>query len=120
MKVGQQLTACRILSHEILTHYCDGEIPLLDNVKDQIPSLYGDEGLLAFMTKKNAGPRWLPERLVKTVILSVYRMEQSSPPETNLISFPDPAPNEDIPDPTPDPVANQNDHQPSPASTQTS
>jgi hypothetical protein len=65
MKVGQQLTACRILSHEILTHYCDGEIPLLDNVKDQIPSLYGDEGLLAFMTKKKCWPKMVTREASK-------------------------------------------------------
>jgi hypothetical protein len=53
--------------------------------------------------------------------MSVSRMEQLSPPETNVISFPDAAPNKATPDPTPpDPVADRNDHQPSAASTQTS
>lgn len=48
-------------------------------------------------------------------------MEQLSPPETTLNSFPDAAPNKDTPDPTPpDPVADHNDHQTSMASTQTS
>ena len=60
--------------------------------------------------KENAGPRWLPERMLKTVNPSVSRMEQSSPPETNLISFPDTV-HKDTPDPTPDPVAGQKDHQ---------
>ena len=70
--------------------------------------------------KENAGPRWLPERMLKTVNPSVSRMEQSSPPETNFISFLDAAPNEDTPDPTLDPVADQTDHQPSTAATQIS
>ena len=52
--------------------------------------------------KENAGPRWLPERLVKTVNLPVSRMEQLSPPKTNLISFPDAAPGEDTHDPVAD------------------
>jgi hypothetical protein len=47
-------------------------------------------------------------------------MEQSSHSETNLISFPDGAPNEDISDPIHHHVADQNDHQPSNASTKIS
>ena len=48
--------------------------------------------------KENAGPRWLPERLVKTVNLPVSRMERPSPPETTIISFSDAAPDEDTHD----------------------
>ena len=52
--------------------------------------------------KENAGPRWLPERIVNTINPPVSRMERPSPPETNLISFPDDAPGEDTHDPVAD------------------
>ena len=94
---------------DALTGQCKGPDPIL---------IWG-RGSACIYDKENAGLRWLPERLVKTVNLSVSRMEQLSPPETNLISFSDAA-HKDAPDPTPDPVADQNDHQPSTASTQMS
>jgi hypothetical protein len=61
--------------------------------------------------KENAGPRWLPERIVNTINPPVSRMEQWSLPEENLISFPDTAPNKNTTDPTFDLVADQNNHQ---------
>ena len=70
---------------------------------------------------KRCFPACVQMEWVKTSNMSVSRMEQLSPPETNVISFPDAAPNKATPDPTPpDPVADHNDHQPSAASTQTS
>ena len=67
---------------------------------DPIP-IWG-QGSACIYDKENAGPRWLPERLVKTVNPPVSRTEQSSLPETNLISFPDADPGEDTHDPVAD------------------
>jgi transposase InsO family protein len=90
--------------------------PLTGQRKGPDPALIWGRGSACIYDKENAGRRWLSERLVKTVNPPVSRMEQLSPPEANLISFPDAAPNKE----TPDPVADQNDHQPSIASTQIS
>ena len=90
--------------------------PLTGQWKEPDPVLIWGCGSTCSYDKENAGPRWLQERLVKTVNLPVSRMEQLSPPKTNLISFPDAAPGKD----THDPVADHNNHQPSTAFTQIS
>ena len=46
------MIAYGILHHKILTHFEMERSPSLVNGKDQIPSLFGDEGPLASMTKK--------------------------------------------------------------------
>jgi hypothetical protein len=72
--------------------------PLTGQWKGQDPVLIWVQGSVCIYDKENAGPRWLLERLVKTVNLPMSRMEQPSPPDTNLISFPDADPDEDIHD----------------------
>jgi hypothetical protein len=72
--------------------------PLTGQWKGPDPILIWGRGSACIYCKEKAGPRWLPERLVKTLNLSVSRMEQLYPPETNLISFPDTVPDEDTRD----------------------
>ena len=72
--------------------------PLTGQWKGQDPVLIWVQGSVCIYDKENAGPRWLLERLVKTVNLPMSRMEQPSPPDTNLISFPDADSDEDIHD----------------------
>jgi hypothetical protein len=48
---NEDRSAAHLLLHPKSQDSHNGKIPSLDSGKDQIPSLYGDEGLLAFMTK---------------------------------------------------------------------
>lgn len=88
--------------------------PLTGQWKGPDPVLIWGRGSACRCDKENAGPGWLPERLIRTVNPPMSKMEPSSPPETHLFSLPDAAPGKD----PGDPAAGEGDLHPSPAPAQ--